>query len=125
MTVVSTDPYAYSQEELNQLVTLMRRVADTTYWLFYAAEMGGRCHAFLEFNGLIHKYVDIAARAAEQGIDFTQANTHSGEALPVEEHDLAYLAEKLRCIFGPIIDANPSAKRLMKEILFNEEEDAR
>lgn len=117
--------YSYSQEELEDLAKKMRAVANATYALFFSAGMGGECHAFLEFNGLIQKYVDIASRAAQQGIDFTQANVHNSKALPVEDHDLAYLAEKLRCIFGPIIDANPEAKELMKEILFNEEPDAR
>jgi len=98
------------QEELEDLVARMNQVAEQTYNLFFHANMGGDVHAFIEFNGLITKYVDVCRRAASEGIDFRLANEHNGIALPVEAHDLNYFAEKLRCILGPMIDANPKAK---------------
>lgn len=110
----------YTKEELQRLVKDMGGVAESTYWLFFHAGMGSRCHAFLEFNGLISQYVKIAQRAAAAGIDFTQANVHNQTPLPVEIHDLEYLAEKIRCIFGPLIDANPEARELFKKKLFPE-----
>jgi hypothetical protein len=103
---------------LTKLVRDMRTVQQRTYGLFFASNMGGRVHAFIEFNGLISKYVDICERAAERGIDFTMANVHGATPLPVELHDLEYLAEKLRCIFGPMLNANPAATEAFKRKLF-------
>jgi N-acetyl-anhydromuramyl-L-alanine amidase AmpD len=112
------DPYTYSKEDLQKIASDMHKVAEATYWLFFIQGMGSNCHAFLEFNGLIAKYVDIARKAADAGIDFTQANIHNKTPLPVETHDLEYLAEKLECIFGPILESNPEAKRAFLKKLF-------
>lgn len=92
-----------SKDELQALAKRMRQVADQTYALFFAHGMGSEVHAFLEFNGLIQKYVDICTRAADAGIDFRMTNTHNGTPLPVEAHDIEYMAEKLDCIFGPAL----------------------
>lgn len=107
--------------ELQEVVKLLRRVAARTYDLFFAAGVGTHAHALIEVNGLISKYIDICERAANQGIDFRNANDHSGHSLPVEEHDLQYLAEKLRCMFGPMLDANPKAKAAFLETLAGDE----
>ena len=126
-----TTPLHASKDELLALVARMRAVSNATYDLFFRAGMGSEAHAFLEFNGLIAKYVDICHRCAEAGIDFRFLNTHSGEGLPVEVHDMRYLGEKLDCILGPAIHANPAAREALREILFGEaeapetEEDAR
>ena len=116
-----TGKYEYSKNELVGLTVLMRRVANDVYTLFFKSNMGGQVHAFIEFCGVLNKYVDICRRAAESGIDFTQANTHSNIQLPVEVHDMEYLGEKLRCIFGPAIDHNPEAREALKRALFGEE----
>jgi hypothetical protein len=107
----------YTKEELLELARDMLVVADKTYWLFFTSNMGGRCHTFIEFNGLISKYAEIAKKCAERGIDFTSASVHSGALLPVEEHDLMYIAEKLRCIFGPILDNDPAKKKKFLKVL--------
>lgn len=107
--------------ELQLLTERMRRVVENVYWLFHYEGMGTWVHAFIEFNGLLSKYVDICRRCALEGIDFTQFNTHTAQALPVEVHDMEYLGEKLRCIFGPIIDANPEARAALKKALFGGE----
>ena len=106
--------------ELTALLGRMQRVADETYWRFFHAGMGQEAHAFIEFCGVLNKYVDLCARAAEQGIDFRSANTHTGQAMPVADHDMRYLGEKLTCIFGPLIDANPVARQALKEALFGQ-----
>ena len=117
-----TDPVF--QAELTALVERMDEVARRTYGLFFRAGMGSEVHAFLEFNGLIAKYVQICQRCAADGIDFRHPNTHTGQAMPVEVHDMEYLGEKLACIFGPIIDANPLARAALKKALFGETADA-
>ena len=107
----------YSRRELEEIVTTMRRVASDTYAVFFSAGMGSSAHAFLEFNGLISKYVDICQNCAKAGIDFTTLNQHSGQALPIADHDISYLVEKLDCIFGPAIRANPRTKAAFAELL--------
>ena len=115
----ATDPVI--QAELTALVTRMEGVAAATYSVFFRAGMGSEAHAFLEFNGLIAKYVDVCRKCAEQGIDFRHLNTHTGGALPIEKHDMLYLGEKLSCIFGPAIKANPVARAALKKALFGDE----
>lgn len=107
----------YSKRELDEIITTMRRVAHDTYALFFSAGMGSSCHAFLEFNGLISKYVDICQNCAKAGIDFTVLNQHSSQALPVADHDINYLVEKLDCIFGPAIRANEQTKAAFAKLL--------
>ena len=107
----------YSKQELDDIVVRMRNVASETYALFFSAGMGSSAHAFLGFNGLISKYVDICQNCVKAGIDFTALNAHSGQALPVATHDIDYLVEKLDCIFGPAIRANPQTRAAFAKLL--------
>lgn len=103
------------------MVHKMRGVSNSFY--FQAIHTG--VHPFIEFCGLMNKYIDVCRNAAEDEIQFPFANEHSGMPLPVETHDLEYLAEKLRCIFGPVIDANPEAKEVFaRKLLGMESENA-
>lgn len=111
-----------TKEELLALTARMRAVANKTYDLFFRAGMGGDVHAFIEFCGVLSKYVDICERCAEQGIDFRMLNTHSNRALPVFGHDMVYLGEKLDCIFGPAIRGNPEAGNVLRQELFGHQE---
>lgn len=110
----------WTKSELNAIAREMVDVADATYWLFFRRNMGGKAHAFIEFCGLLGKYTELCAKAAAQGIDFTEASVHGSTPFPVEVHDMQYLGEKLRCIFGPMIDANPAARAALKRALFPE-----
>lgn len=113
-----TEPgYGYSSDELKVMAKRMRMVTS----MLYPELVQTSCHPFIEFCSLMSKYVDICERAAVLGIEFPMANRHTGMALPVEEHDLRYLAEKLECIFGPIIDANPKAKQVFARALLGVE----
>lgn len=105
--------------ELLALIVRMRFVCEQTYWAFFKAGMGAEVHAFIEFCGVLSKYVDICERCAAGGIDFRALNTHTGTPLPVEVHDMEYLGEKLRCILGPAIDANPAAREALRRSLFD------
>lgn len=111
---------AYSQAELVDIAKEMHAVADRVYWLFFKSGMGGKVHAYIEFCGVLNKYVEICGRAAVRGIDFTASSAHSGKTLPVEVHDMTYLGEKLDCIFGPMLAANPEAREALKRALFHE-----
>lgn len=106
----------YTKEELLELAKQMRQTANAIYPMLMRCNV----HPFIEFNGLMQKYVDVCERAAAKEIQFPFANEHSGQQIPVEPHDMLYLAEKLRCIFGPTLDANPEARRAFIQGLFGE-----
>lgn len=103
----------YTREELKDMVGKMQAVSNN----FYPQACHTGVHPFIEFCGLMNKYIDVCRKAAEDEVQFPFANEHSRIPLPVEPHDLEYLAEKLRCIFGPIIDSNPEAKALFEREL--------
>lgn len=67
---------------------------------FYSAAVQIGCHPFIEFTGLLNAYIDSCQAAHREGIDFTECNRHAGKELPLEQHQIAYMAEKLECIFG-------------------------
>jgi hypothetical protein len=104
-----------------QVIATLRQLNQQFYWMCFNGKIGATAHSFIEFNGLMGKYIDLLARAAEEGIDLMSLNEHSGVALPIEGHDMAYLGEKLRCIFGPVLDSNPEARAILKAKLFGEE----
>lgn len=99
-------------------ISTLRALNQQFYWLCFNAKIGNTVHSFIEFNGLMSKYIDLLAIAKEQGLDLMDINEHNGVALPIEEHDMRYLGEKLRCIFGPLIDHNPTARAALKKALF-------
>jgi hypothetical protein len=94
----------YSQDELRTMVAKMEDASS----VFYRMAQTAGCHTFIEFCGLMNKYIDVCRRAAEAGIDFTQTSIHGeGEPLPVYNHDVDYLAEKFACIFGQTMASDP------------------
>lgn len=105
-------------KELSDLVNKMQDVADSVYAMFFHTGMGAQAHAFLEFNGLLQKYVGICRSAAQVGIDFRHLNRHTGKALPIADHDVTYLVEKLDCIFGEALRSNERFKQIFMEGLF-------
>lgn len=104
---------SYSKEELQAITLKMREVANVVYRLLQSCEV----HAFIEFNGMMQKYVDLCSRAAEAGVDFTMFNTHNDKSFTVHEHDVEYLAEKFDCIFGPLFRKDPLLWEIFKEKL--------
>jgi len=105
--------YSYPKEELQAITLKMRATANTVYVLLQSCQV----HAFIEFNGLMQKYVDLCQRAADEGVDFSMFNTHTGTTFKVEDHDVIYLAEKFDCIFGPLFRSNPKLWKIFKEQL--------
>lgn len=80
------------------------RVANSN---FYAAAVAIGNHPWIEFAGLQAEYIKLCEAAHKKGIDFTQTNRHTGVALPAESFQIAYLSEKLDCIFSGAIVATP------------------
>lgn len=91
---------------------------------FYAAATQIGVHPFIEFCGLMREYIKACEAAHAKGIDFTECNAHSGLDLPMAPHMVAYVNEKLECIFtgrsvmdvgrtrsGPFEDLIPPSQR--------------
>lgn len=108
------EDFGYTPEMLADVLAKMEAALGKIYWILFQTG----CHPFIEFNGLMHQFVQVCRRASEKGIPFPMANEHTGVPLPVELHDVQYMGEKLRCIFGPIIDSNEEARRALFEALF-------
>ncbi|MEG4335427.1 hypothetical protein QUB40_26340 [Microcoleus sp. AT9_A2] len=69
---------------------------------YYREAIATNCHTFIEFTGLINEYIKICERNLNQGgVDFTKTSVHcpGGPRLHVEDWELAYINDKLRCIF--------------------------
>lgn len=66
---------------------------------FYAAAVRIGVHPFIEFTGLMNEYIKLCQMAHKAGIDFSECSAHSGQALPMPAYSIAYVNEKLECIF--------------------------
>lgn len=102
----------YTKKERDEQVKKMRKVTGQ----FYPAAANTGCHAFIEFCGFMQKFVDVCERSSDAGVDFNEANTHTGEQLVVQDHDVIYLAEKFDCIFGPTL-ADPKKRAIFFEAM--------
>jgi len=70
---------------------------------FYDAARRVNCHAFIEFTGLMNEYIQICKDNLDRDIDFRDASAHTGKQLKIMPHQVAYLNEKLQCIFQGLI----------------------
>lgn len=66
---------------------------------FYRSAVSIGVHPFIEFSGLMHEYLKCARAAHNDGVDFTECNTHTGSDLPMPGYSVDYINEKLECIF--------------------------
>lgn len=76
---------------------------------FYCAAIGTGVHAFIEFAGLMNEYISIC----ESSPGFMTANVHTNQALSMLAHQAAYLAQKLDCIYGSSLRADPYLAKVM------------
>lgn len=83
-------------QELHQICNSMQVVSDNFYQ--NATRIGN--HAFIEFCGLMNEYIKACRDAIGKGIDFTQANVHTGLPLPLASYQIDYIFEKFSCIYG-------------------------
>lgn len=112
-----SDPDSRASSVTKPIIKKLLALNEQFYWLCFHANVGSEAHPFLEFNGLMHKYIECLAKS---DVDPQQANVHGGEAFPVKDHDLEYLGEKLACIFVPMIEANPRAREILSRHLFSD-----
>lgn len=87
-------------EGRQQIIARMRAAARA----FYVAAVASGCHAFVEYTGLMNEFIALCQRAEHDGLPWLHANVHGNVRLPFEEYHLAYLNEKLGCIYGVRLD---------------------
>lgn len=85
----------YSKEECEEQSKKMSDVSSE----FYSKAVRVGHHQFIEFTGLMNKYIQIFNQTVKAGIDPNICNIHSGGSLVMNEHDVEYMAEKFGCIF--------------------------
>lgn len=86
--------------ELVALLAQMERARERIYWFMFAESFGSTCHAFIEHCGLMGEFINVCRRNLEKGVDFVWANVHTGRPLELQPFQVAYLREKLECIYG-------------------------
>lgn len=96
----------YSDAELQIMIEKMDKVSS----IFYSQAIQVGNHAFIEFCGLMQEYKNMCQETLKNGGDFTTCNTHAGIALTVQPYQIEYLAEKLDCIYGPILQDETNRK---------------
>ena len=84
-----------NHEEQSTAIAQMREVSTS----FYANAIRIGVHPFIEFCGLMNEYIKACEKAHASGVDFSECNAHSGQHLPMESYMVAYVNEKLECIF--------------------------
>lgn len=89
------------------------------YWACFHHGIGSKCHAFIEFNGVMSKYIELVRLAEAAGIDPQHISQHLPLALQVDNHHLEYLGDKLRCIFAPFIRNNPESAEALRRSIFD------
>jgi len=97
--------------ELEEMLVKMQAASDR----FYSGATDAGCHPFIEFCGLMNEYIKVCRDARDCGVDFSEANTHSGRALPLAAHQAAYIAEKFNCIFGPALKSNTAVHKIFAD----------
>lgn len=91
--------HSHTLGEMREMIRKMRQANSA----FYAMATGTGCHAFIEFCGLQAKFIDLCQESLDQGVEFPNANRHSGIGLKIQEHHAYYLGEKFDCIYGHTI----------------------
>lgn len=103
----------YTRQELLDLCAKMDAAVQRTYPLLVACGV----HPLVEFNGLMHEYVVLCRALADKGVQFPFASVHGSVSVEAEDHSVAYLSEKLACIFAPFLRGNPRAKDILVRAL--------
>ncbi len=104
----------YSKAERDEMIRKMKEISS----LFYPLAAATHVHAFIEFTGLMNEFITVCEQAQAAGQDFTRANTHTGQCLPIQTHHAAYLAEKLNCIYGPSLLSRAQIRDTFISVLF-------
>lgn len=96
----------YTAEEREMMLAKMKQASE----IFYALAQQTRVHQFLEVTGFLNELIKVYKGMHDKGIDFgTQA------AIPAT-HEMAYIAEKIDCIFGDALAVPELRKAFMDSL---------
>ncbi len=109
-TAATTAATTTGNEQHLATIAAMRRLSKSLYWMCFCAGAGSRTYGFIEFRGLMDKYIDVMARV-EDAHDPHQVDQPAGAASAVTPEDIAYVTAKLRTLFGPMIHSTPAARQ--------------
>jgi hypothetical protein len=104
---VKRDTDGYSRRERAQMLAGMRFATS----VFYALAVSTHVHAFHEFSGLMGEFADACAEAERRGRRWVHANECAGHPLTFFPHQISYIDEKLRCMFGFGLELPVKGKR--------------
>jgi len=93
-------PEPMTEEHRRRLEDQLKKMKDAVQKSYTEAIQTG-VHPFIEFNGLTGEYVKMCEDALKKGIDFTEANVHTGQHIDMAHHQVRYVFTKLECIYGP------------------------
>jgi len=89
----------YTTEERAEMLARMRNASH----LFYRMAAVAGCHTFLEFCGLMNEFIRRCELADAAGdASWVHANGHDVN-LPLDAGQIAYIREKLGCIYGDAV----------------------
>ncbi len=97
----AAEEFELDKERRAEALQRMKAASDT----FYGLAVRTGCHAFIEFAGLMNEFITLCHKAEADGVNWLMANTHTNTPIPIREHNIDYLAEKLDCIYGPSLEA--------------------
>jgi hypothetical protein len=115
MRKLTSSDQTYSYEEREVMLQKMTEASNR----FYVMATAIGCHPFIELTGLMNELIEIYRENHELGFDFTQADTHSGKGLNMKPHQMAYISEKLDCIFGPTLQ-DPLLRRQFINVMLGD-----
>ena len=86
------------------LIAALENEVEQFYKRLFSLNVGGEFHPFLEWCGVMGEHLRIVDGLLAKGVDATQANVHTGQTLPIPEHQIDYMAEKIECIFSGMLE---------------------
>lgn len=91
-------------------VAELKEIVHRLYGTLFQAGTGSRFHAFLEWCGVLSEHLKIAEGLLKKDVDVFNMSGHTGTPLPIPFFQLAYLAEKMECIFGGALEISVRKK---------------
>lgn len=105
-----------------EFTTLLKAEVTTFYYKLFNLGVGGRFHAFVEWCGVMTEHLNITSDLLQQGLPAFEMNQHTGETPPIAGFRLAYLADKMECIFDGTIEVKVAGDKTAGKSKPNEPE---
>jgi hypothetical protein len=92
-----------TREEAIVFIGDLKKTVNLFYGSLFSLGTGGKFHAFVEWCGVMGEHLNIVEGLVKNGHNPFADNVHSGHTLPIPSYQLAYMAEKMECIFNGAI----------------------